>query len=67
MTDHYKDTLTRGDTSLGLFPNAIKSDEELHVCWWNRGDTRQRAEELAITIDGAKYTACTEGASDYRA
>ena len=30
MTDHYKDTLTRGDTSLGLFPNAIKSDEELH-------------------------------------
>lgn len=40
---------------------------ELHVCWWNRGDTRQRAEELAITIDGAKYTACTEGASDYRA
>ena len=42
-------------------------DGELHVCWWNRGDTRQRAEELAITIDGAKYTACTEGASDYRA
>ena len=30
MMDYYRESLTRSDTSLGLFPDAIKNDEELH-------------------------------------
>ena len=30
MVNHYRDTLTKNNTSQGLFPNAIKSEEELH-------------------------------------
>ncbi|BAV87997.1 nitric-oxide reductase [Rothia aeria] len=30
MVNHYRDTLTKDNTSQGLFPNAIKSEEELH-------------------------------------
>jgi nitric oxide reductase large subunit len=30
MLKHYRETLMKGDTSQGLFPNAIKNDEELH-------------------------------------